>query len=189
MGWSQQRTNVPYGTYNVFKYKAQETSYNSHIRGSLNAHSLQIPLRAQFTHTFSNGLGVMAVAGPVFHFGVDLTTDLLSKESDGISKEWERETWHAFSNTRKESYGPNGKTDVEEHSEVYYYTWFDFKLGIGAGITFGNLYVLATYDVGLLNRAKKDTDCIYNITLPDSDYRNNTILRFTMDDIKLSVGY
>lgn len=99
-----------------------------------NGHFVDVPLHIQFSFPFSNALKVFAFGGPDFNFSlVQKTAHKTTALNSELVVNYDRH---------------DTDTDNDKVKDV---TRFDLKLGLGAGIQFGNLQLRAGYDWGMLD--------------------------------------
>ena len=122
-------------------YTDSETSmgvtFKDETKGKMNLNYLQIPINAQYKHDLG-GMTLLLQAGPYLGFG--LGGKMKSETSTSVTPPSPYYPDDKYSHEEKIKFG--GKNELKG---------FDFGLGIGAGLQFGNIQAGLGYNIGLMN--------------------------------------
>lgn len=138
-------------------------------------HSLQIPLRIGYEHTFDNDLGIFAYAGPLLNFALDWY--IKGETEDGYSA-----TLHQISGVFVGKKGDNQTT--KRDNDFKHYNIFDIGLGAAIGVSYKWVYFSAGCDVGLLNICSHPS---YTLNLGSTRYDIDNTARNIQ--LKLALGF
>lgn len=138
-------------------------------------HTLQIPLRARYTHVFDHDVSLFVFTGPQLGFMVGYTTSQkewftndgkktgIYNYSEVISGNYKSQVW-----VNGDKVATKGRLDKDDR----FTEWFELSWGLGVGVAWKNLSLSLSYDLGAINHAsdfekiskEHDSDSYYNLT-------------------------
>lgn len=125
----------------VYANKTQHYTYGDSVQYNTWGHSIDIPLRLQYTYQIANYLKVFGFAGPNFNIGLaqpqKITASFTPESALGTLTGIE-----------------SGNYDLYKRALIHR---FNFQLGAGGGIQFRNYQLKAGYDFGINSINAVDT--------------------------------
>jgi len=138
------------------------------IRTTLNINYIKVPVNVQYKLNIT-GMNLLFQAGPYFGYGLGMRmkTEIIRKGvmDFGFGIEHAIDEKDFFDERFKMGSGDN-----------MLYRAFDFGLGFGTGVQFGNMQVVLGYNMGILNIVNKNISVFQGVPLPE-DILNDAIVK------------
>lgn len=157
---------------------------NPQVTDFSSIHSLQVPLRARYTHVFGDWQ-VFAFTGPQLGFMLGSC----ETEKDYATKSGKKDGAYGYMNavtgyTHTITWVNGDKTEDRDRmdKDMRYDEWFELSWGFGVGAAWKNISLNISYDLGLVNHASETEK---NFKQVDDKYYYN----LNRNCLEVSVGY